>query len=116
MTYNPGEIYYVDLDPAKGTAQRKKRPCVVVSNAHYNHYFNTIIVVPISSSKKFLEETRFIKSPLFIQLANHQDVQGTILTQHLRSIDPRQRITSAPIAQLTPSELADVQQALLNFF
>ncbi|MFC6182211.1 type II toxin-antitoxin system PemK/MazF family toxin [Lactiplantibacillus daowaiensis] len=116
MSYQTGEIYYVDLDPAKGTEQKKKRPCVIVSNANYNQYFNTVIVVPISSSKKFLTEPRFLESPLFIQLNDNHGVHGTILTQHLRAIDPSVRLTNTPIDHLTVSELSQVNQALINFF
>lgn len=36
---------------------------VIVSNPEYNHYFNIVIIVPISFSKKFLTEQRFKESP-----------------------------------------------------
>lgn len=116
MSYLPGEIYYVNLDPAKGTEQKKTRPCVIASNSHYNRYFNTIIVVPISSSQKFFNEQRFVESPLYIQLADTHKIYGTVLTQHLRSIDPKARITSPAVDQLTDIELSHLKKALLNFF
>ena len=116
MSYQSGQIYYVDLDPAKGSEQKKQRPCVIVSNSEYNHYFNTVIVVPISSSKKFLTEQPFKESPLFIQLSNSHSIRGTILTQHLRSIDPSVSITSPVVDQLSNIEFNDLTRALLNFF
>lgn len=116
MNYQPGTIYYVDLDPAKGAEQKKTRPCVIVSNGNYNHYFNTVIVVPISSSSKFLNEKRFIESPLFIQLTSTHNIHGTVLTQHLRSIDPKQRIKSPIIDRLSDAEFNSITQALINFF
>lgn len=116
MSYQPGQIYYVDLDPAKGNEQKKRRPCVIVSNTEYNHYFNTVIIVPISSSKKFLTEPRFKESPLFIQLSSSHSVHGTVLTQHLRSIDPSMRISSPAIDQLSDVEFDSLARALLNFF
>lgn len=54
MKFNQGDIVWIDLGPAKGTETKKKRPCIVISNNQYNRYFNTIIIVPISSSKKYL--------------------------------------------------------------
>lgn len=66
----------------------KKRPCVVVSNDYYNKSFNTVLVMPISSSKKYLEE-KFVRSNAFQTVTETQKstVQGTILCQHIRSVD-----------------------------
>lgn len=116
MIYQPGSIYYVDLEPAKGTEQKKVRPCVIVSNTKYNHYFNTVIVAPISSSEKFLRGKRFIESPLFFQLPNNHNIHGTVLTQHLRSIDPKMRIHSPKVDQLSEMEFKHITNALMNFF
>ncbi|EEI71811.1 toxin-antitoxin system, toxin component, MazF family [Lentilactobacillus hilgardii ATCC 27305] len=52
MTIKQGDIVYVDLEPSKGNKMRKTRPWLVVSNNDYNRYFNTTLVLPISSSSK----------------------------------------------------------------
>lgn len=43
-----GTVVLVDLDPAQGFEQAKRRPCAVVSADIYNKKLATIIVVPIS--------------------------------------------------------------------
>ena len=58
-----GDILFIDLNPTKGN-EMAKRPCVVVSNDYYNKSFNTILVMPLSSSKKYLEE-KFARSNAF---------------------------------------------------
>lgn len=50
-----GEIYWVDLDPARGTEATKTRPAVIVSNDAANRAAErlrrgTVTVVPITSN------------------------------------------------------------------
>ncbi|WP_255031992.1 type II toxin-antitoxin system PemK/MazF family toxin [Pediococcus acidilactici] len=45
MKLSQGDVIWIDLNPAKGTETKKRRPCLVVSNNHYNRYFNTVLVV-----------------------------------------------------------------------
>lgn len=113
--YKQGEIYFINLDPSKGNEERKTRPCIVVSNDQYNRVFNTIIVVPISSSKKYQTEERFRKSPLFISI-NKEKISGTALLQHLRTIDPSKRISSSLKTRLTVDELENLRSVLQQFF
>ena len=47
-----GEIWWVALDPTLGSEIRKTRPCVVVSVGVLNERRRTVIVVPLSSSRK----------------------------------------------------------------
>lgn len=47
---------FIDLNLTKGNEMAKKRPCVVASNDYYNKSFNTVLVMPLSSSKKYVEE------------------------------------------------------------
>jgi mRNA interferase MazF len=44
-----GEVYLVDLDPTRGSAIRKTRPCLVVSPDELNHHLRTIIVAPMTT-------------------------------------------------------------------
>ena len=52
MTAKQYEIYWVDLNPARGSEINKIRPCVVITPDDMNKYLNTIIVAPITSTKK----------------------------------------------------------------
>lgn len=47
-----GDVYWVDLNPTKGSEINKKRPCVIVSATPINHARNTVIVIPLSAAAK----------------------------------------------------------------
>jgi mRNA interferase MazF len=49
-TVNRGDIWAVDLDPAKGREMKKRRPCVVVSNDTANKYSPLVTVVVITTT------------------------------------------------------------------
>lgn len=44
-----GEVYLVELDPARGSEIRKTRPCVIVSPDELNHHLRTSIVAPMTT-------------------------------------------------------------------
>ncbi len=44
-----GEVYWTDLDPAKGSETQKKRPGLIVSNDIANELSRVVMVAPISS-------------------------------------------------------------------
>ncbi|HWA05002.1 MAG TPA: type II toxin-antitoxin system PemK/MazF family toxin [Ignavibacteria bacterium] len=46
------EVYFVNLDPAKGSEINKGRPCVVISPNEMNKYLKTVIVAPMTSTLK----------------------------------------------------------------
>ena len=50
QTIRRGEIWWVCLDPARGSEIRKTRPCVVVSAEQINRQRRTPIVVPLSTA------------------------------------------------------------------
>ena len=47
---NRGDIYWVDLNPTKGSEISKLRPCVLVGATPINQARKTVVVVPLSSS------------------------------------------------------------------
>lgn len=44
-----GEVFLVDLDPARGGEIRKRRPCVVVSPDEMNKHMRTFTVAPLTT-------------------------------------------------------------------
>jgi mRNA interferase MazF len=113
--FHQGDIIWVDLDPARGNETKKRRPCVVVSNEHYNHYFNTILVIPISSAEKYLSIKKYQISPLFISI-DHHPIYGTAMLQHIRAIDPSKRTDGKAVTRLTQKEINILSQRLVQFF
>jgi mRNA interferase MazF len=51
-TMRRGEVYWVNLDPARGSEIQKRRPCVVVGATPINRARRTVVVVPLSTSAK----------------------------------------------------------------
>jgi len=47
-----GDVYWVDLDPARGSEIRKMRPCVLVGATPINQARRTVVVVPLSTTGK----------------------------------------------------------------
>ncbi len=52
MVVSRFEVYFVNLDPTKGSEIRKRRPCVIISPNEMNMYLNTVIVAPMTSTMK----------------------------------------------------------------
>jgi mRNA interferase MazF len=47
---NRGDIFWVDLNPTKGSEINKQRPCVLVGATPINQARHTVVVIPLSSS------------------------------------------------------------------
>lgn len=115
MKLSQGDILWIDLDPARGTETKKNRPCLVISNALYNQYFNTVIVVPISTSEKYRKVEKYIKSPLFVEIKKNK-IQGTALLQHVRAVDPSKLSNGQIEATLTPKEMKVITSRIQQFY
>lgn len=50
MSYKRGEVYFVDLNPPKGSEIAKDRPGVIISNDIINEHASVIVVCPITDS------------------------------------------------------------------
>lgn len=46
---NRYEIYWVNLDPTKGSEINKTRPCVIVSPNELNKHLKTVVIAPLTS-------------------------------------------------------------------
>ena len=74
-----GDIAYVSFNPTKGHEQKGSRPCVVISNNVFNKNTKMAIVCPITSNEKDF--------PTHYILKNTKKIHGSVLCEHLRSID-----------------------------
>ena len=57
------DIFMVNLNPQKGSAQSGVRPCVVIQSNVFNKYSSTVIVVPLTTSIKKIFPSEFIIYP-----------------------------------------------------
>lgn len=79
--YTPkrGDIIWMSFDPTLGHEQRGQRPAVVLSNSKYNRVTGLALVCPITNKAKgFVGE---------IPLPVGMNVQGVILSNHIRGVD-----------------------------
>ncbi|MGN1317882.1 MAG: type II toxin-antitoxin system PemK/MazF family toxin [Lachnospirales bacterium] len=74
-----GDIIKINFNPQKGHEQAAYRPAVVVSNDFFNQKTNLAIVCPISNTPN--------KYPLHIPLDKRTKTTGSILCQHIRTLD-----------------------------
>lgn len=44
------DIYWVDLNPTKGSEINKTRPCIIVSPNEMNEVLRTVLVIPLTST------------------------------------------------------------------
>lgn len=49
---NRGDVYWVKLNPTKGSEINKLRPCVLVGATPINRARRTVVVVPLTTSAK----------------------------------------------------------------
>ena len=77
-----GDVFYADLNPAKGSEQGGYRPVLVVQNNLGNKYSPTVLVAPITSktAKKTALPTHCMIHEDFL------DVESMILFEHLKTI------------------------------
>lgn len=79
---NQGEIWYADLNPAKGSEQAGFRPVVIISGNLLNTYLNTVICCPLTSKIKNYKGNVVLKA----STSNKLKTSSEILTAHVRSI------------------------------
>lgn len=74
-----GDIVYFDFSPTKGHEQKGFRPAIVLSNDTFNDFTKMVIACPISTNTKDF--------PTHYLLKDTKKIKGSVLCEHLRSID-----------------------------
>ena len=97
-----GDIIETDFNPTKGHEQGGHRPALIVSNETYYRRTKLIIICPISNTLN--------EFPMHIKLDDRTKTTGSILSQHVRTIDPESRKIS--FIETMPPELTE--QAIKN--
>ncbi|ADB41421.1 type II toxin-antitoxin system PemK/MazF family toxin [Spirosoma linguale] len=52
MVVSRFEVWLVTLDPTQGSEIAKTRPCVIISPSSVNRFLNTVIIAPLTSTRK----------------------------------------------------------------
>ena len=107
MPIRRGDVFYVTLDPTKGSEQAGTRPVLVIQNDVGNECAPTVIIAPLTT-------TRFSKHyPTNIQVP--QGIAGlredsTVLLSQIRTID-KSRL-ERKLGHLPPAVLSQVNEAI----
>ena len=104
-----GDFIWIDFDPQSGREQAGRRPCLVMSPAHYNRRSGLVLVCPL---------TRQAKGYLFEVPVVLKEISGVILADHIKSMDWRSRhAVQIPGAQSIEAvhEVLDRLMPLLDF-
>jgi mRNA interferase MazF len=114
MTLRRGQIIDVDLEPTKGSATGKIRPCIIVTNDVYNARVPVIQVVPITewSEKKARITTNIELAPSTTNGLTKRSIADCLQT---RPINHRQRLMRVR-GQLLSEDLAKIDRALKLVF
>ena len=107
MSIRRGDLFWVDLDPTKGSEQAGRRPVLIIQNDVGNAVAPTVIIAPLTT-KSFTKPY-----PVNVHLSRgtaglKQD--STILLGQIRTIDKAR--LGRKIGHLSPSYLTQVNRAI----
>lgn len=103
-----GEIWWVSLDPTKGSEIKKTRPCLVISRDSYNRAASTVTIIPLASGASRYSAWEVEVGP----------VTGVADLSHL--VLPQIRVASKErfkknVGKILPSYMAEIQKKLLFY-
>lgn len=109
MGYVPdrGDAIWLNFDPQAGHEQAGHRPALVLSPASYNEAAGLALLCPITSTVRGY--------PFEVNLNEAEDVNGVVLSDHVKSLDWRKRgakyIETVP-ASIVNETIAKVESLL----
>jgi mRNA interferase MazF len=83
MDYQRYEVYLVNLDPTIGSEIKKTRPCVIISPNEMNKNISTVIIAPLTSTKR--------NYPTRIN-CRIQGKEGQIVLDQIRTVDKKRLV------------------------
>ena len=97
-----GEVWWVCLDPVRGSEIRKTRPCVVISADQINRQRRTPVVVPLSSAPD--------AAPPVVVSVPSAGPDSVAVVDQVRAVDKSRFVRSS--GDLSAEDLAAVESAL----
>ena len=101
---NQYEIYWIDLNPTRGSEINKIRPGVVLSPNESNKHLNTVVIAPLTSTIR--------KSPMRLNITL-QGKKGQIALDQIRAVDKSRLLNSS--GELNTSEIKQLKKLLQEF-
>jgi mRNA interferase MazF len=97
-----GDIWWVSLDPARGSEIRKPRPAVVLTADALNRARRTVVVVPLSTGPD--------PRPPIVVAAPSAGQNAVAVCDQLRAVDKR-RLTRM-LGRLSPVDLRVIEEGV----
>lgn len=101
-----GEIWYADLNPARGSEQQGFRPVVIVSGNVLNTYLQIVIACPLTTSIKNYKGN-IVLSP---DKRNGLSETSEVMTFHIRSISKVRLVKK--LGSITHAQLDLIREGL----
>jgi mRNA interferase MazF len=101
-----GEIWYIDLNPSKGSEQTGFRPVVIVSGNLMNTYLNVVICCPLTTKVKNYKGNVVLQP----NECNGLSETSEILTFHIRTIS-KERL-QRKVGHISIDELESIKACL----
>lgn len=98
-----GQVYWVVLDPVRGSEMAKTRPCVILSANEINRRRNTVVVVPLTTTPA---PARF---PLLIETPS-AGAGAKVRAEHVRNVD-KSRLTKH-LGQISEADLHEISRGV----
>ena len=98
-----GQVYWVQLDPTRGSEISKTRPCVVLSASEINQHRNTVVVIPLTNTPTPATAPLLIATPSAGQTSKAR-------IEHLRAVD-KTRLQNA-IGKLSAADMQSIEDAV----
>lgn len=101
-----GEIWFANLNPAKGSEQSGFRPLVIISGNMLNEHLKVVITCPLTTRIKNYKGNVVLAPNEFNKLTQPSE----ILLFHIRSVSKERLVRK--IGNVTEEELATLKQGL----
>ena len=106
VTFNQGDIIFMDFNPQQGHEQAGRRPALIISNDTLNHHSAMVMVCPITNTNK--------KHPFHIELDDRTQTTGVILCDQAKMLDIKAR--NAKFQEKCPEDIWNDARDLVASF
>jgi mRNA-degrading endonuclease toxin of MazEF toxin-antitoxin module len=109
-----GDVYFVDLAPRSGAAQRGRRPAIVVSTDAFNEArgWRSITIVPLTTAARWLDPS---PTTVVLELGEANLPKRCAAVAHQLTTIDKTKLVGGRVGQLSAARLAELGQALRNY-
>lgn len=90
-----GDIYWADLEPARGSEQAGRRPVLIISQELFNTHSGTVIAMAITSQPQRAGfpltaplPAKLLPKPSWVKISQIRTLSAERLTSRLARLDP----------------------------